>query len=68
MEKFNAIKNAILAAEPDAVKFYTKGNNTAGTRLRASMQAIKSLAQDIRKEVSEIRGSEATKTEETPAE
>ena len=35
---------------PDAEKF-AEGNNSAGTRVRKSMQAIKNLAQKIRVEV-----------------
>ncbi len=34
---------------PDAEKF-AEGNNSAGTRVRKSMQTIKNLAQDIRVE------------------
>jgi hypothetical protein len=35
---------------PDTEKF-VEGNNSAGTRVRKSMQIIKSLAQEIRVEV-----------------
>ena len=37
---------------PDAEKF-VEGNNSAGTRVRKSMQIIKSLAQEIRVEIQE---------------
>jgi len=35
---------------PDTEKFI-EGNNSAGTRVRKSMQAIKNLAQEIRVEI-----------------
>ena len=38
-----------LAAE-DSVKF-VQGNNSAGTRVRKAMQAIKAIAQEVRVEV-----------------
>ena len=34
MNKFQELKEAIAAADDDAVKFYDKKNNAAGTRLR----------------------------------
>ena len=55
MENFNKIKELILSAEEDAVKFFDANNGAAGTRLRKAMQESKALAQDIRKEVLEIK-------------
>ena len=40
----------------DAAKF-TEGNNSAGTRVRKYMQSIKSLAQEVRKEVQEQKNA-----------
>ena len=37
----------------DAVKFYEKGNASAGTRLRKGLMDLKNLASDIRKNVQE---------------
>jgi len=37
--------------EGDFDKFYEKGNQAAGTRVRKGMQAMKNLAQDIRVDV-----------------
>lgn len=53
MEKFKSVKDLVAAAENDVVSFYEKGNKAAGTRLRNAMQQLKSLATDIRKEVTE---------------
>ena len=54
MKKFQELKELVDSANEDAEKF-EKGNSAAGTRLRAKMQTIKNLAQDIRKNVSEIK-------------
>ncbi|WP_316778779.1 histone H1 [Pedobacter antarcticus] len=51
MEKFNQIKTLVSQIDADAHKFYNRGNNAAGTRLRKGMQALKVLATELRKEV-----------------
>ncbi|RQP18414.1 histone H1 [Parapedobacter defluvii] len=51
MEKYNELKSLIASIEDDAVKFYEKGNNAAGTRVRTGLQKVKALAQDIRNAV-----------------
>lgn len=51
MGKFNEVQNLVNSLEGDFEKFYDKGNNAAGTRVRKGMQALKTLAQDIRVEV-----------------
>ncbi len=55
MEKFNELKQLVASIEADAQKFYEKGNNAAGTRLRKGLQDIKNLAQEIRVNVSETK-------------
>ena len=55
MAKFNDLKELVALAEKEAVAFYEKGNNTAGTRLRFTLQQIKVLATAIRQEISEIK-------------
>ncbi|HKG07279.1 MAG TPA: hypothetical protein VKB19_12505 [Pedobacter sp.] len=57
MEKFNSVKEVLAAAEADAEKFYNSGNGAAGTRLRKAMQDLKTLAQDIRAEVTEKKNA-----------
>jgi len=51
MKRFNEIKDLVMSLEADFEKFYEKGNNAAGTRVRKGMQELKNLAQDIRVEV-----------------
>ena len=38
-------------------KFFTNGNNAAGTRVRKTMQTVKTLAQELRVEVQETKNS-----------
>ena len=53
MENLAKLKTLIAAAELDGDKFYNKGNAAAGARLRKTMQAIKTVAQSIRAEVTQ---------------
>ncbi|AWW29204.1 histone H1 [Echinicola strongylocentroti] len=57
MSRFTEVKELVDSLEDDFEKFYEKGNKAAGTRVRNGMQAIKTLAQDIRKEVTDIKNS-----------
>ncbi len=54
-QKFNDLKSLIIQAEEDMQKFTLKGNKTAGTRLRKSLQDIKDISTEVRKEVLESR-------------
>ncbi|MGV3509630.1 MAG: histone H1 [Sphingobacteriaceae bacterium] len=55
MEKYNQLKSLLASVEEDADKFYNKGVSAAGTRVRKALQDMKSLASDMRKEVTEIK-------------
>ena len=57
MKILEEIKNIVEEAEVEANKFYVKKNMTAGTRLRKAMQEIKTLAQNLRKEVQDLKKS-----------
>ena len=54
---FDELQNAINDCQADVTKF-VEGNNSAGTRIRKAMQAVKSLAQDVRIEVQEQKNSQ----------
>ncbi|MEZ5014249.1 MAG: hypothetical protein R2794_08155 [Chitinophagales bacterium] len=54
-QKFNQLKSIIAVAEEDMIKYTTKGNKTAGTRLRKHLTEIKDISTDIRREVLEGR-------------
>ena len=47
---FDELQDAVNDCQTDVTKFID-GNNSAGTRVRKAMQAIKALAQGIRVEV-----------------
>ena len=49
---FDELQDAVNDCQTDVTKF-VEGNNSAGTRIRKAMQAIKSLAQFVRIEVQE---------------
>ena len=55
MNRFEELKNLVMSLEEDFMKFYEKGNNAAGTRVRKGMQELKTLAQDIRVQVQDIK-------------
>lgn len=57
---FETIKQTIAEAEADVQKF-ASGNNAAGGRIRKAMQDLKNLAQDLRKEVLDIKNSRTGK-------
>jgi|TARA_R100000988_G_scaffold89150_1_gene52503 hypothetical protein len=47
---FDELQDAVNDCQTDVTKF-VEGNNSAGTRVRKAMQAVKSLAQEVRIEV-----------------
>lgn len=55
MEQIKKLKELIASAEADADKFFSKGNNAAGTRLRNTMQALKVTAQEVRTAVTDAK-------------
>jgi hypothetical protein len=62
MSKFTELKTLVESFEKDFIKFYDKGNKSAGTRVRKAMNELKRKAQEIRKEVQELKGTK----EDTP--
>ena len=54
---FDELQNAINDCQADVTKF-VEGNNSAGTRVRKAMQAVKSLAQNVRIEVQEQKNAQ----------
>ena len=41
----------------DNAKFFERGNNAAGTRVRKTMQEVKSMAQELRTEVQDAKNT-----------
>jgi hypothetical protein len=54
---FDQLQDVVNDCQTDIIKF-VDGNNSAGTRVRKAMQAIKQLAQDVRVEVQDQKNSE----------
>ena len=57
MGKFDDLKGFVDSLEEDFGKFYEKSNKAAGTRVRKAMQDLKKMAQDIRTDVQDKKGS-----------
>jgi len=59
--KTNRLEQLITLLEgvrDDHDKFFERGNNAAGTRVRKTMQDVKTLAQELRVEVQEAKNVE----------
>jgi len=57
MSRREQLKSMVADLEGDMVKFYEKGNKTAGTRARKKLQEIKKLSQEIRLEIQDFKNS-----------
>ena len=55
--EFDQLQDVINDCQGDITKF-VEGNNSAGTRVRKAMQAVKSLAQDVRTEVQDQKNNQ----------
>ena len=55
MSRFTELRDLLTTFEKDFIKFYEKGNKSAGTRVRKHMNEMKKKAQEIRKEIQEIK-------------
>ena len=53
---FDKLQDVINDCQTDVTKF-VEGNNSAGTRVRKAMQAVKSLAQEVRVEVQDQKNA-----------
>ena len=56
--RFNELKELLATFEKDFEKFYDKENKSAGTRVRKAMNDLKRKAQEIRKEVQEMKSAD----------
>ena len=59
MNRLEELKAFVVAFEEDYSKFNEKGNKTAGTRARKTLQDIRNWSKDVRMEISEAK-KEAT--------
>ena len=58
MNRYEQLKEMLTSLEDDFSKFYDKGNQAAGTRVRKGMQDMKNLAQEIRIEVQNMKNND----------
>ena len=57
MSRFTELRDLLDSFEKDFAKFYEKGNKSAGTRVRKDMNELKRKAQEIRKEVQDMKAA-----------
>ncbi len=57
--RFDQLKEMVMNMEDDFSKFYDKDVQAAGTRVRKGMQDIKTIAQEIRLEVQDMKNKAA---------
>lgn len=55
VDRYHELLQHIESMKEDFEKFYVKGKNAAGTRLRKQLQELRRLAQEIRTEILAIR-------------
>ncbi len=56
--RYNELVQMVANMKADFEKFYNDNNKAAGTRVRGAMQELKSFAQTVRNEVTEIKNKE----------
>ena len=66
MEKFETLQQMLDGLKPDIEKFYNKGINSAGGRLRKELNNMRKLAADIRKDIQNIRNERKPKKSDSP--
>tara|TARA_R100000149_G_C5839917_1_gene112386 strand:- start:60 stop:254 length:195 start_codon:yes stop_codon:yes gene_type:complete len=54
---FDELQDSVNDCQTDVTKF-VEGNNSAGTRVRKAMQAVKKLAQTVRVEVQDQKNAQ----------
>jgi hypothetical protein len=55
MKIYNELILLLESTREDLEKFYVQGNKTAGIRARKSLQGVKTLAQQMRDEIQDIK-------------
>jgi len=55
MNKYEELIQAVQNLHTDFEKFYEKGQAAAGTRLRKGLSELRKMAQDVRKDVQEVK-------------
>jgi hypothetical protein len=58
---YGSLRDMVASWEDDFSKFYDKGNNAAGTRVRKYMKELRDKAQEVRLGVQNIKNDGAEK-------
>jgi hypothetical protein len=58
MNRYEELEALLASMKDDFNSFYEKGNKAAGTRVRKGMLELRNKAQDIRKEIQEIKNKQ----------
>lgn len=58
MSRLEELKKMVETFESDYTKFTEKGNKTAGTRARKTLQELRNWSKDVRMEISEAKKQE----------
>lgn len=60
MNRVEELKRMVETFEADYSKFIEKGNKTAGTRARKTLQELRNWSKDVRMEISDSKKDMAT--------
>ena len=60
MEKFENLVQSVKNLETDFEKFYVKGQDAAGTRLRKGLSDLRKQAQEVRKDIQDVKAQRKT--------
>ena len=55
MNRYQDLVQAVKDLETDFQKFYERGQAAAGTRVRKGLSDLRKLAQDVRKDIQEVK-------------
>lgn len=59
MKNYSKLVELVENMKADVESFYSKGNKSAGTRVRSACQEIKKTSQDLRIDVQETKNSKS---------
>ena len=64
---YGSLRDMVASFEDDFTKFFEKGNNAAGTRVRKYMKELRDKAQEIRLNVQSIKNNDGAAPAKKPA-
>jgi Histone H1-like protein Hc1 len=66
MNKYNDLLNAVQSLEVDFQKFYERGQAAAGTRVRKGLSDLRKLAQEVRKDIQDVKAQRKSEKSNPP--